>query len=65
MTTPIKHPLPNGTKVRAKHKTCACAGGKFKDIEGTVLKTIVNHSGTWYYLNTGITVRAESVVNVV
>lgn len=57
----MKHPLPVGTKVVASQKTCNCSGGKMKEVTGTVLKVINNHSGIWYYLDTGGTVKADTV----
>lgn len=60
----IKHPLTVGTKVEASQKTCACSGGKYKTVTGTILKTIVNHSGTWYYLDTGATIKSDLVRSV-
>lgn len=60
----IKHPLIVGTKVEASQKTCACSGGKFKTVTGTILKTIVNQSGTWYYLDIGATIKSELIRQV-
>lgn len=61
----INHPLPEGTRVKAMQKTCACQGGKMRVIEGKILKTIVNHSGTWYYLDIGATIKADLIQQVI
>jgi len=61
----IKHPLTVGTKVEASQKTCACSGGgKYRTVTGKILKTIVNQSGTWYYLDSGATVKSEMIRQV-
>jgi len=36
-----------------------------KIIEGKILKTITNHSGTWYYLDIGTTVKADLIEQVI
>ncbi len=61
----IKHPLSVGTHVSAVTRTCACAGGKTKIVEGKILKVITNHSGIWYYLDVGTTVKADTIQKIV
>jgi hypothetical protein len=34
-------------------------------MDGTILKVINNPNGIWYYLNTGVTVKAEHVQYVI
>jgi hypothetical protein len=63
--TPIKHPLTLGTTVRATKPSCACRGAKMINVGGKVLKVITNHSGTWYYLDSGTTVKADMITSIV
>lgn len=61
----ISHPLALGTKVIAQRRSCACKGAKTLLVEGSILKVITNHSGTWYYLSAGSTVKSDTVTSVV
>jgi hypothetical protein len=36
----IRHPLPQGTTVKAAQKTCACSGGKL-DVGATIKSEMV------------------------
>lgn len=60
----IHHPLLMGTKVKGSRPSCACRGAKMIPFEGTIKKVIVNRSGTWYYIDIGVTVKAESIIAV-
>jgi hypothetical protein len=62
MTQPIlNHPLALNTKIRAAVTGCACRGGRIEIVEGIILKVILNHTGTWYYINTGRTVKDSQI----
>ena len=60
----IKHPLALQTTVSAERSTCACKGGKRVTVTGKILKVITNHTGTWYYLDSGTTVKTDWVKSV-
>lgn len=61
----IKHPLSVGMKIEANKPQCPCKGASFKLITGTILKVITNHTGHWYYLDLGITVKDQWVTKVI
>lgn len=60
----ITHPITVNTKVKATRPRCACKGGGTEIVEGVVTKVITNQGGYWYYLNIGVTVKGEWVVQI-
>jgi len=52
-------------RVEATKPRCPCVGGGFTTITGKVLKVIQNHSGVWYYLDSGSTVKSDWVRRVI
>ncbi|TFG98709.1 hypothetical protein E4H12_05270 [Candidatus Thorarchaeota archaeon] len=65
MSVPIVHPLAVGVSVAGKKPTCACKGGNKVPVSGKILKVIKNHTGTWYYLDIGTTIKSEWVETVI
>lgn len=61
----VVHPLAVNMRIQASFRQCACRGAQFKTITGKILKVINNHSGTWYYLDAGMTVKADWVTAVI
>lgn len=61
----MNHPLPLNTKVQARVPVCACTGANTKVVIGTILKVINNHSGIWYYLDVGTTVKSTTIEKVI
>ena len=61
----ITHPLALNTHVQAVKPSCACRGAKMINVSGKVLKVIANHSGIWYYLDSGTTVKSDWINAVV
>ena len=57
-------PLKEGDEVIAQIKTCACTGGVAKEVRGTIIKVIHNHSGWWYYLSSRHTIKHDNIVKV-
>ena len=62
--TIITHPLALQTSVIAEKASCACRGAKLITVTGKILKVINNHTGTWYYLDSGTTVKSDSVKSI-
>jgi hypothetical protein len=60
----INHPIALNAVVVATKPSCACRGAKMVEVKGKVLKIISNHSGIWYYLDCGVTVKADWVKSV-
>jgi len=65
MSIAISHPLDINVRVEATKPRCPCVGGGFTTITGKVLKVIQNHSGVWYYLDSGSTVKSDWVRRVI
>lgn len=65
--TDIVHPLPLNAIVVSKKPPCACKGpnAPWEYTKGAVRKVINNHSGIWYFLSSGSTVRSDWVSEVV
>lgn len=61
----VNHPIPLERKVRANRPSCPCKGAKLIPVEGVVKKVIHNHTGYWYYLDIGTTIKGEWVTDVV
>lgn len=60
----IQHPLSEGITVEGTRPSCPCRGAKMLPYKGVIKKVIANPNGTWYYLDTGITVKDSTVTNV-
>jgi hypothetical protein len=60
----IKHPLVVGDRIRANRPVCPCKGGGTTPVVGAIQKVITNHTGNWYYLNTGVTVQDKWVTEI-
>lgn len=60
----IVHPLKEGTKVKGTRPSCPCRGAKMIPFESVIKKVIINRSGTWYYLETGSTIKADAITEV-
>jgi hypothetical protein len=60
----ISHPLKEGTVVEGTRASCACRGAKQVPFKGAIKKIIANHSGVWYYLDIGITVKSDAITVV-
>lgn len=60
----ITHPLEEGTRVKGTRPSCPCRGAKMIPFESAIKKVIVNRSGTWYYLEIGSTVKADTITEV-
>lgn len=60
----IIHPLTVGTIVDGSRPSCACRGAKVLPFKGTIKKVIENRSGVWYYLDIGVTVKADAITAV-
>lgn len=61
----VSHPLSVDDRVKVAKPSCACQGAKWTDVEGTILKVINNKTGIWYFLDSGITVKAEWVKGII
>jgi hypothetical protein len=59
-----RHPLPIDTVVEANRPQCPCKGASFVKISGKIKKVIPNHSGTWYYLDTGSTINGTWIISI-
>lgn len=62
--TSLQHPLAVGTQVEASRPRCSCVGGGFIPISGQIQKVIQNHMGTWYFLSSGVTIKADWIKRV-
>lgn len=62
----IAHPLSVGTKITSKKPPCPCKGknAPWATTVGTIRKVISNHSGVWYFLDVGVTVKSEWITEV-
>ena len=60
----VEHPLALGRIVKANRPSCACRSATTVPVEGEIRKVIQNTLGIWYYLDVGITIRAEWVASV-
>lgn len=65
MSASIIHPLSVGVSITGKKPTCACRGATMVPVSGKILKVIKNHTGTWYYLDAGTTIRDTWVEQVI
>lgn len=65
MSTVVSHPLALDTVIEFTKPICPCKGGGTELSTGKVLKIINNQSGVWYYLDVGVTIRAERVQRIV
>lgn len=63
----IVHPIELNTKVKSRKPPCACKGpnAPWEETVGLVRKVINNHSGTWYFLSSGSTVRDEWITEII
>jgi len=63
----IVHPLELNTKVKSIKPPCSCKGpnAPWEETVGIVRKVINNHSGTWYFLSSGSTVRDEWIQEII
>jgi len=63
----VQHPLTVNTIVKSAKPPCACDGpnAPWTETTGIIRKVINNHSGTWYFLSSGSTVRADWIKEVV
>lgn len=61
----LAHPLALETVVKANRPSCACKNAKIETVQGKIKKVIKNQAGIWYYLDVGVTVKAEWVTEVV
>lgn len=62
--TVVSHPIELDKVVEVTRPSCQCRGAKLEHLVGKVTKVIKNNSGFWYYLSTGVTVKAEWVTAV-
>ena len=60
----VPHPIIIDTVVEVTKPICPCKGGGFDLVVGKILKVITNQSGFWYYLDIGITVKADRVQRI-
>jgi hypothetical protein len=60
----VNHPLVVGQRIEAQQPQCPCKGASYKLITGKILKVIINSSGTWYYIDQGMTIKADKVTKV-
>lgn len=63
----IIHPLELETTVHSGKPPCSCKGpnAPWEDTIGKIKKIINNHSGIWYFLSSGSTVKSDWVKKVV
>jgi hypothetical protein len=59
----IQHPLAVGTKVEGTRPSCPCRGAKQIPFSGIIKKVIANPNGMWYYLDIGVTVKADAIIS--
>lgn len=60
----VSHPIALEKVVSVTRPSCQCRGAKLEHLQGKIKKVIKNNSGFWYYLDTGITVKAEWITEV-
>lgn len=62
----IAHPLTLNTVVISRKPPCSCHGpnAPWTETKGIVRKVINNHSGTWYFLSSGSTVKSDWIKEV-
>lgn len=62
----IVHPLSVDVFVEANKPPCKCKGpnAPWDKTNGIIKKVISNHSGVWYFLSSGVTVKADWVTQV-
>lgn len=67
MSANITHPLEVNTVVRSSKPPCSCLGpnAPWEETKGIIRKVINNHSGVWYFLSSGSTVKADWVKEIV
>ena len=65
MSTVVSHPISIDTVIEVTKPICPCKGGGNDLVTGKVLKVITNQSGFWYYLDIGITVKADRVQRII
>ena len=65
MTVVVSHPIPVDTIVEVTKPICPCKGGGNDLVVGRILKVITNQSGFWYYLDIGITCKADRVQRII
>lgn len=63
----IVHPLELNTKVISSKPPCTCKGpgAPWEQTTGLVRKVINNHSGVWYFLSSGSTVKSDWIIEVI
>lgn len=60
----IVHPLPVGAIVEGTKPSCPCRNAKQIPFRGVIKKVIENHTGIWYYIDIGVTVKADNITAV-
>lgn len=60
----VSHPIAVDKVIKVSRPSCQCKGAKIENLQGKVKKVIKNNSGFWYYLDIGVTVRADWVTDV-
>lgn len=61
----IPHPIAVDTVVIVNRPSCQCRGAKIETVQGQIKKVITNQAGIWYYLDVGVTVKADWVQSIV
>lgn len=61
----ISHPLKEQTVVVRHQPVCPCTGMKYKEVQGKILQTYNYPTGIWYYLDSGVTVKSDWIVQVI
>lgn len=63
----IVHPLALNTVIVSSKPPCTCKGpnAPWEETKGIVRKVINNHSGVWYFLSSGSTVKSDWVREIV
>ncbi|MGZ8924532.1 MAG: hypothetical protein ACXW2E_01485 [Nitrososphaeraceae archaeon] len=56
--------LSINTTVKANKPNCPCKGGGSITVTGKIKKVITNHSGSWYYLDTGSTIKHDWIIEI-
>lgn len=61
----VSHPIPLDKVIKVNRPSCQCRGAKIETVQGKIKKVITNQAGIWYYLDIGVTVRADWVESIV
>ena len=62
--TLIRHPLKEGTNIRATIEKCKCTGGGTQTTFGRIIKTYKVPNGIYYQLQNGLTIKDTQVQEV-